>query len=136
MLAECINEEVVDTSTVRNVQAPKCPGMKYKHYAPCTELEVVVGEKDRVYEYISSKLKTHDNAGVLTFFKNDYDDARCVINAGADMQEYASGLFYNFRVFDEYKVSKVFVEFSEIPGIGVAVKNRLYKAAGNNIIRV
>ena len=52
------------------------------------------------------------------------------------MNEYALGLFYNLRHFAELGVTEVFAEFEETGGIGLAVKNRLYKAAGHNIIRV
>ena len=52
------------------------------------------------------------------------------------MSEYAKRLFYNLRHFDELGVTEVFAEFEETEGIGLAVKNRLYKAAGHNVVRV
>ena len=88
-------------------------------------------------EYDLTELLLKDkNAGVLTYCGGDYENASCVLSGGNTMEEYAAKLFYNLRVFDEYGVDKIFAEFNEEAGIGVAVKNRLFKAAGNNVIRV
>ena len=133
MLSGIIPEVIYDPAFTNSADKPKSPGMKYKHYSPKASVEVVMGNKDKVTEYIQQTLKTHTNAGVLSFYGVDYDDAVCVLSAGTTMEDYASSLFYNLRVFDEYKVSKIFAEFVELDGIGVAVKNRLFKAAGNNI---
>lgn len=135
-IRKVLPDTVLDKGLVDCSDKPKCPGMKYKHYSPHADVEVVMGEKDSVRKYISLMLNEHTNAGVLTYKGGDYDNAVCVISAGNNMQEYASNLFYNLRVFDEYKVDKIFAEFQNEDGIGVAVKNRLFKSAGNNITEV
>ncbi len=136
MIKEVIPSAVYDISLTEPTDKPKCPGMKYKHYSPKAEVEVVCGNKDNIRKYILSRLETNINAGVLTYKGGDYDNAKCVLSAGNTMSEYASSLFYNLRVFDEYKVSVIYAEFIEEDGIGVAVRNRLYKSAGNKITRV
>jgi len=136
MIKQLLPETVLDSSLTDSSEKPKCPGMKYKHYSPKAEVEVVCGNKTKVREYIESELNSNDNCGVLTYGGGDYDNAVCVLSGGYNMTEYASQLYYCLRVFDEYKVSKVFAEFSDEPGMGVAVKNRLYKAAGNKITKV
>ena len=110
--------------------------MKYKHYSPKADVEVVMGDKKNVREYIIKQLETEKNAGVMTYKGGDYENAVCILSAGDDMSEYAAKLFYNLRVFDEYGVGKIFAEFASEDGIGYAVRNRLYKAAGNNITEV
>ena len=50
------------------------------------------------------------------------------------MTRYANGLFYNLRLFDEKGVTKVFAEFVDEGGMGLAVKNRLFKSAGHKTI--
>lgn len=136
MICDILPDTIYDAAVTAHVDKPKCPGMKYKHYSPKAEVEVVTGDKAKVSEYIKDKLRCDEKAGVLSFFGTDYDDALCVLSAGTTMQEYASRLFYNLRVFDEYQVTKIYAEFEETSGIGVAVKNRLFKAAGNKITRV
>ena len=127
---------VMDKGLVSANERPKCPGMKYKHYSPKADVEVVMGDKKNVREYITKQLETEKNAGVMTYKGGDYENAVCILSAGDDMSEYAAKLFYNLRVFDEYGVSKIFAEFASEDGIGYAVRNRLYKAAGNNITEV
>jgi len=127
---------VLDNGLINSVQKPKSPGMKYRHYSPKAEVEIVSGTKENVQNYISQKLKENKNSGVMTYKGGDYDDAVCVLSAGNSMNEYAASLFYNLRVFDEYKVDKIYAEFQPEDGIGIAVKNRLFKAAGNNITEV
>lgn len=135
-IQEILPDAILDNGLTDSVKKPKSPGMKYKHYSPRALVEVVMGEKENVRNYITQKLKTNKNSGVMTYKGGDYDDAVCVLSAGNDMSEYASKLFYNLRVFDEYKVDKIYAEFSDETGLGIAVRNRLYKAAGNNITEV
>lgn len=127
---------VLDNGLFSSRSRPKCPGMKYRHYSPKASVEIVQGNKENVRRYISSRLEEESNAGVMTYKGGDYDNAVCVLSAGSDMREYAFRLFYNLRVFDEYKVDKIYAEFADEGGMGIAVRNRLYKSAGNNITEV
>ena len=136
MLRKILPETILDKGLSNSVQRPKCPGMKYKHYAPRADVEVVMGDKENIRKYISKKLKENSNAGVMTYCGGDYEDAVCVMSAGYTMEQYASKLFYNLRVFDEYKVDKIYAEFFDEDGMGTAVRNRLYKSAGNHITEV
>lgn len=136
MISEFVPGVIYDPTLNTEAKKPRCPGMKYKHYAPKAQVEVVVGGSEQRRKFITNALKSETNAGVLTYCGGDYDDAVCVLAGGNSMNEYASNLFYNLRVFDEYGVSKVYAEFCEEDGIGIAVKNRLFKAAANNVTRV
>ena len=51
-------------------------------------------------------------------------------------KEYAKNLFRILREFDENKIDIVFAEFSDDDRYGLAVKNRLYKSAGNKVILI
>lgn len=129
-------DTMLDDALLKMVEKPKCPGMKYTHYSPKAKVTVVEGEKEKVRRYIQDKIDNFDKkCGVLSYFKNTYENAQ-IIDAGSNMNEYAKGLFYNLRRFDEFGVSEVFVEFEETDGIGLAVKNRLYKSAGHNVIKL
>ena len=118
-------------------EVPKCPGMKYKHYAPNAEVTVVEGEKNAVQKKIKELLNETNGkiAGVLTMYGADYDNA-VILSAGNTNKEYAKNLFSALREFDELGVDVVFAEFSEKDGYGLAVKNRLYKAAAQRVIHV
>lgn len=138
MLKSVVPETVIDAHVLKSVAAdeqPKCPGMKYKHYAPDADVTVVEGEKDAVQKKIRELLCENRNTvtGVLTMYESAYDDA-VIISAGKTNREYAKNLFAALRKFDDLGVKVVFAEFCDRDGYGLAVKNRLYKSAGNKVI--
>ncbi len=73
--------------------------------------------------------------GVLSQSGRDYP-ADVVLFAGKEDREYAAELFSCLREFDRLGIEVVFAEFTEHDGFGLAVKNRLYKAAAGRVIRV
>ena len=139
MLQEKIGNVLVDPGLIAadSTQRPKAPGMKYKHYAPNAEVTVVEGEKDAVQSKIKELLEQTEGkvTGVLTMYGAVYDKA-VMLSAGSTNKEYAKNLFAALREFDELGVEVVFAEFSEKDGYGLAVKNRLYKAAAQRVIHV
>lgn len=133
-------EADIDRNILKSIshdEVPKCPGMKYKHYSPDAEVTVVEGEKEAVHKKIKELLDEQNGtiSGVLTMYGADYDDA-VILNAGSSNKEYARNLFSALREFDELGVKVVFAEFCEKDGYGLAVKNRLYKAAAQRVIHV
>ena len=139
-IKEFLPDVIIDKHILRSVSEkdkPKCPGMKYKHYAPDADVTVVEGENKKVREKINELLAENKEyrTGVITVTDNKYD-ADMVVCAGRDNKEYAKNLFRVLREFDENKIDIVFAEFSNDDGYGLAVKNRLYKSAGNKVILV
>lgn len=124
-------------SSVKSGEQPLCPGMKYKHYAPDAEVTVIEGDMDSVKKRIDELLEENSDkiCGVLTMSDNAYDSA-VILSGGMTNREYAKRLFSNLREFDNLGVEMVFAEFEERDGYGLAIKNRLYKAASQRIIYV
>lgn len=118
-------------------EVPKCPGMKYKHYAPDAEVYVVEGDKSETSAKIKELLKENKNkrTGVISLDKGNYL-ADKVLYAGCNNKEYANKLFDFLREFDKEKIDIVFAQFCYDDTYALAVKNRLYKSAANKIIRV
>ncbi|MCM1145235.1 MAG: L-threonylcarbamoyladenylate synthase [Blautia sp.] len=124
-------------------QAPKAPGMKYRHYAPKGDLTVVDGEESRVVEYINgqiSRLKDEGHkTGVIatekTISRYRGDVCKCAGKRG-DEASVARELYRILREFDEEEVTVIFAESFEASGIGRAVMNRLLKAAGYKVLHV
>ena len=136
MLREIAPDSCMDKGLVSENQKPKCPGMKYTHYSPKAQVIVVCGNKQSRRQYIAQCLEKADNCAVLTYGGGEYKNAACVIDAGSNMEQYAKSLFYNLRLFDEKGAKTVYAEFCIEGGIGEAVKNRLFKSAGLNIVYV
>lgn len=124
------------TKHVSMLEHPRCPGMKYKHYAPDAEVYVVEGAPDAVRRKIEELvLQNKDKCVGVLSIDGEYD-ADVVLYAGKDNQEYAKNLFRDLREFDRRGAKIVFAGFADDDGYGLAVKNRLYKAAANRIIHV
>ena len=134
MIREHIPTAKLDSGLVDLDAVPKCPGLKYTHYSPRADVIVVQGNKDNVRKYILQKISSQ--TGVITYGGGLYPGAGLVLDAGNTMDEYAHNLFSYLREFDKNNIKTVYAEFNVEDGMGVAVRNRLYKACGHNIIEV
>jgi len=108
MLQNVIGKVEVVTSSSG---APLSPGMKYRHYAP--RAPVILVEKGQAY----TAAKAYEKAGILETSKYENLDLA------------AKDLFDRLRQFDEQDVSVIVVEKVSEEGIGLAIMNRLNKAA-------
>ena len=124
-------------------QAPKAPGMKYRHYAPQGDLTIVRGPEDKVVAYINGQCrlyqKENKKTGVIctdaTSGKYCADVCR---NAGCreDEETIARELFRILREFDDECVEIIYAEAFDDSGLGRAIMNRLFKAAGHKMVDV
>ena len=128
-------------------QAPRAPGMKYRHYAPKGELVVVEGDPEKVVQYINKQAAMHEAAGERTGIIGSEEQiheykASSIKNAGSriDTVIIARQLYTFLREFDDENIAYIYSEcFSDSfgdRGYGQAVMNRLLKAAGHKIVRV
>lgn len=139
-ISQYIPEVQTDKHVLKSVDAsetPKCPGMKYKHYAPNAEVTVVEGEAENVFKKINALIKESKDKkiGVLSCSGRKYENA-FTLNTENGNRGYAHSLFTYLREFDENKCDMVFAEFCIFDKYSVSVKNRLYKSAGGKIILV
>ncbi len=136
MIKTYIPDARLDNGLIDENEAPKCPGLKYKHYSPKAMVIVVQGDRTNIKKYIDAKLINDEKIGVLTYKGTSYKNAMITIDAGSNMTDYAHNLFSALRSFDKMGVKTIYAEFNIEDGIGVAVRNRLYKAASHNIVEV
>lgn len=125
---------------------PKAPGMKYRHYAPKGELTIIEGDRVKVSETIRKLVydnKAENLKSAVIICDEDtnlYDlpDGIMVVNIGSIYHEeqIASNLYAVLRHMDDEDIDRIYSESFEGSGIGMAVMNRLLKAAGHKIIRV
>ena len=145
MLTETLGLVDVDRTILdaNSHQAPKAPGMKYRHYAPKGNLSIVEGEPERVVSYINERIsalqKEGRKTGVIatdeTVTRYHGDDIKSV-GSRRDEEVIARHLFRILREFDDDNVEVMFTESFETAGIGQAIMNRLLKAAGHQVIQV
>ncbi|MDO5123505.1 MAG: L-threonylcarbamoyladenylate synthase [Eubacteriales bacterium] len=115
-------------------EAPS-PGMKYRHYAPNAKVYLVKGDDRAFTEFVNSKT----GEGVLSLCY-DEDAARiCVpyitLGKKGDYDEEAHNLFSALRKIDETpNIKTVYARCPDTKGVGMAVYNRLIRAAGFEVI--
>jgi len=124
------------------VAIARSPGMKYRHYAPAAEVVVVEGPLEgivkKVQELVDARRRLGEKAGIMAMKETASKyraDVVKVVGSRLDPRAVAKNLFRVFREFDAEGVKFVAAEGLEPAGIGLAVMNRLRKAAGYNIIR-
>jgi L-threonylcarbamoyladenylate synthase len=130
-------------SDIEAYGVPPSPGMKYRHYAPRARLTLVIGEPESAAQAINKILRAKTpgvTAGVLASAQTAglYDKTRHVVLAAGDRnrpETAGANLFALLREFDERNVREIFAESLEETGAGLAVMNRLKKAAAE-IIRL
>lgn len=120
----------------------RSPGLKYKHYAPDAEVVVVEGRLPAVVAKVNELARFYElrgcKVGVLctdeTMREHKADVVKS-LGSRDDLANIASNLFRLLREFDIAKVDIVIAEAVPVEGLGLAVMNRLRKAAGYKIIR-
>lgn len=120
------------------VKLAKAPGMKYKHYAPEAQVVVIEGERKKVKEKIKELVKEYRAQGlkVGVMATGGFYEADAYFNIGESEEEIARNLFKALRELDKSGVDIILAEGIEERGLGLAVMNRLRKAAGYRVIRV
>ena len=122
---------------------PKAPGMKYRHYAPKAKVIIVSGDKKKTIEKINEMVHNYidegKDVGILTSDerKSSYSMGQIIpLGKEENMEEIAHNLFEALRKFDDLGIEIILAEAFEEKGVGIAVMNRLKKAAGYDIINV
>lgn len=137
-LRQVLGEVAVDKAVTGLLSAgehPRAPGMKYRHYAPHAPVTVVTGAPERSARRIRGLLS--DTAGVICF--DEYAPlfpGHIIHNLGpaADKSAQARHVFDALRTFDGTDVTEIFAQCPDDTGLGLAVANRLKKAAGFHLI--
>ncbi|MGL5649059.1 MAG: L-threonylcarbamoyladenylate synthase [Clostridium sp.] len=145
MLKEVDENIIIDKGLLNNSEEfkPKAPGMKYRHYAPNAKLKIIMGNREKTIEKIRKMVHNYKDEGkrvgilLATESKGSYDlGEQIVIGSYNDLNEVASNLFEALRKFNEIGVDIILAEGFEEKGLGIAIMNRLNKAAGYDIINV
>ena len=136
-------EEVLGTVTVDKAvrqkltdgEQAKAPGMKYRHYAPKAPVTVITGTPGASAAYIAAHLTKH--SGVICF--DEYAplfEGHTIHRLGpaGDKLAQAQHVFDALRTFDGTDVTEIFAQCPDEGGLGLAVGNRLKKAAGFHVI--
>ncbi len=146
MLERVLGRVNIDAAVLKPIEKGsriKSPGMKYTHYAPKASVVIVKGRLDdiasKIGELASEEAERGNRVGILATEETaDYYVKGQVICLGSRKkpETLAVNLFSALRKFDELGVDIVFAEWVEEKDEGLAVMNRMLRAAGFRVIEV
>ena len=140
LLCICESVEIAPSvvSELKENERPLSPGMKYRHYAPNSPLVLVDGSDDNMLRFLSSAQKTENCAILcyeeeLTCLKND---KLICIGKRADTESHARVIFTALRDADKLGADVIYGHLPVKDGIGLALYNRMIRAAAHTIKEV
>ncbi len=137
MLRAVAPSVVIDSGIFRDAasdEAVRSPGMKYRHYAPNARVTLVEGSAERFRQLIA--LQQNEGVYALIFDSDAADFPYPHRTFGSTSEEQGNLLFAKLRELDEIGAKEVFVRMPEKEGVGLAVYNRLLRAAGFDVIHL
>ena len=138
-LEAVLGEVAVDPAVTRLMGAgekPRAPGMKYRHYAPKAPVTVVKGAPAQAARYIRRHIGDADGVICFNEFVPLFEGHPVEpIGPADDPAEHARRVFDALRYFDGTDVQRIWAQCPDPVGIGLAVSNRLNKAAGFHIVQ-
>lgn len=144
MIYAVAGEVEVDGSVLRPLErgeTARSPGMKYRHYAPSGDLSIVEGSLENVVRKIAelydAAIQSGQSARILSPAAHaSLYEGRAVRALGAkdSADAIAADLFVALREMDDQKIEVILAEGIRAVGVGLAVMNRLNRAAGFHTI--
>ena len=123
------------TAPLQEGEKPKAPGMKYRHYAPKAPVTVVTGAPEASAREIQRR--AGKGAGIICF--DEYADLFRgmevhTLGPSGDKLVQAQRVFDALRTFDNSDVTEIYTQCPDNRGLGLAIGNRLKKAAGFHVV--
>ena len=122
-------------ASLRPDERPGAPGMKYRHYAPKAPVTVVTDSPTNSARKIAER--AGPGSGVICFDEYAHLFTQQVVHTlgpCSDKQIQAQRVFEALRSFDSCEVKEIFAQCPDNRGLGLAIGNRLKKAAGFHVI--
>ncbi len=139
MIAQVVGEVEIDDAVYHKLAegvSPVSPGTKYKHYSPEAKVILVKGDFEAYKSFVE---KNADEKTFALCFEGEEKELTvgCVTYGRKnDSLSQAKNIFDALRKVDTLGAQKVYARFPDEDGVGLAVFNRLVRAAAFNIIEV
>ncbi|MGN0642095.1 MAG: L-threonylcarbamoyladenylate synthase [Huintestinicola sp.] len=108
------------------------PGMKYKHYSPKANVTILKGSLAQFTDYV--KAHNGDDVTAMLFDSDAESYPYKYMTYGETSEEQARQLFGVLRKADDMGVRQIYARCPSQSGVGLAVYNRLLRAAGFEVI--
>lgn len=142
-LSKLANVQIADAvkGTLKEGQVAESPGMKYKHYAPKAELILLKGNDNARQNYILSQLDS--SIAVLCYHEelslygpHIPEDRLFDLGKADDVPTHCNRLFRLLRQSDLPNVTRIFAPLPLAEGMGLALYNRMIRAAAHRITEI
>ncbi len=143
--ALCLVSERVDIARAVSEQLeanekPLSPGMKYRHYAPSSPLVLLDGDPSNVLAFLQARQAT-EACAILCYDEEiaHLQTARLLpVGARADVATHAHCLFGRLREADGLQPTPdvIYAHLPDKSGLGLALYNRMIRAAAHTVLRV
>ncbi len=134
IIARAVSEQL------RKDEKPLSPGMKYRHYAPTSPLVLLDGEEAAVLTYLKERQATEDCAILCYDEEIPHLSAGRLLPVGArdDVAAHAHTLFARLREADALTPAPttIYAHLPDRSGLGLALYNRMIRAAAHTVVRV
>ena len=119
-------------------ERPLSPGMKYKHYAPAAPFVLLDGADQNVLHFLQEQ-QSKERCAILCYDEEiPYLLSQNLLPIGskADLSVQAHRLFAALRQTDDMQVDIIYGHLPPMEGIGLALYNRMIRAAAHTIQKV
>ena len=139
MLADVLGKVEVDDAVLSKLAdgaVAASPGMKYKHYSPNAKVSIVKGSFESFKTFVEAQREKDVLALVFEGEGKRLSVPFIEYGKENDGASQARKIFSALRRVDETGAKLVYARFPEKDGVGLAVLNRLIRAAAFNIIEL
>ncbi len=138
----CVCERVVIAPAVleqlKEGERPLSPGMMYKHYAPSIPLVLLDGDPADVLAFLQ-KEQADKSCAILCYLEEMphlKDENLFLVGAKDDLATQAHTLFSSLREADKTNTSIIYAHLPSRDGLGLALYNRLIRAAAHTVKKI
>ncbi len=138
-LKKIVPNLVIDKAVLSQPEEGKAvasPGMKYKHYSPKAEVTMVLGEREDFVNYCNRNKNSTDLVLCFDEDKEGLEIKSLTLGGYHDYKSQAEKLFARLREIDDLGAKSVIVHSPDKEGLGLAVYNRLIRAAGFRVVNL
>ena len=140
LLCVCENVKVAEavTESLGANEKPLSPGMKYRHYAPTSPFVLIDGTDEDKLAFLINAIKKESCAVLCYEEELPFLGGVNTISIGkrGDLDRQARTLFSSLRAADKLGVDIIYGHLPPMEGLGLALYNRMIRAAAHTIKKV
>lgn len=136
----CDNVTVSPTleGTLSENEHPLSPGMKYKHYAPTAQFVLLDGNDENIIEFLKNEQKERKCAILCYDEEAKLLENKLLLPIGrrGDLKTHAKMLFARLRECDSLSPDIIYAHIPDKEGLGLALYNRMIRAAAHTVLKI